>query len=93
MNAFLKPKRMYCSHFPCYRCVTTANILLQVIVDSVAGGDDSDGFIKYILHRRIFCFDRGWNIIYPVWEYEYVQYSDYVLLFRDAHDLTSWPCA
>ena len=34
----------------CYRCVTTANILLQVIVDSVAGGDDSDGFIKYILH-------------------------------------------
>ena len=36
--------------FPCYRCVTTANILLQVIVDSVAGGDDSDGFIKYILH-------------------------------------------
>ena len=39
---------MYCSHFPCYRCVTTANILLQVIVDSVAGGDDSDGFIKYI---------------------------------------------
>ena len=46
---------------PCYRCVTTANILLQVIVDSVAGGDDSDsdGFIKYILHRRIFCFDGG----------------------------------
>ena len=27
--------------FPCYRCVTTANILLQVIVDSVTGGDDS----------------------------------------------------
>ena len=24
--------------------------LLHVIVDSVAGGDDSDGFIKYILH-------------------------------------------
>ena len=24
---------------------------------------------------------------------EYGQYSDYVLLFRDAHDLTSWPCA
>ena len=21
------------------------------------------------------------------------QYSDYALLFRDAHDLTSWPCA
>ena len=20
-------------------------------------------------------------------------FSDYVLLFRDAHDLTSWPCA
>ena len=56
---FLKPKRMYCSHFPCYRCVTTANILLQVIVDSVAGGDDSDGFIKYILHPRIFCLNEG----------------------------------
>ena len=26
-------------------------------------------------------------------EYEYVQFSDYVLLFRDAHDLTWWPCA
>ena len=75
--------------------VTTANILLQVIVDSVAGGDDSDRFIKYILHPRIFCFDRGWNVIYRVCEYEYGQYSDYVhlLLFRDAHDLTSWPCA
>ena len=50
---------MYCSHFPCYRCVTTVDILLQVIVDSVAGGDDSDGSIKYILHQRIFCFDGG----------------------------------
>ena len=30
--------------------VTTADILLPIIVDSVAGGDDSDGFIKYILH-------------------------------------------
>ena len=29
--------------------------MLQVIVDSVAGGDDSDGFIKYILDSRIFC--------------------------------------
>ena len=35
------------------------NILLQVIVDSVAGGDDSDGFIKYILHPRIFCLNEG----------------------------------
>ena len=28
-------------------------------------------------------------------EYEYGKYSNYVqvLLFRDAHDLTSWPCA
>ena len=50
---------MYCSHFPCNRCVTTADILLQVIVDSVAGGDDSDGFMKYILHQSIFYFDGG----------------------------------
>ena len=41
----------------------TADILLQVFVDSVAGGDDSDGFIKYILHRRIFCFDHSSSIL------------------------------
>ena len=84
--------RSACGAFiPCYRCVTTANILLQVIVDSVAGGDDSDGFIRYILNWRIFCFDRGWNVIYTVCEYKYGWYSDYVLLFRAVHDLTSWP--
>ena len=92
-TCFLNQNECTAVIFPCYRCVTTANILLQVIVDSVAGGDDSDCFIKYILHQRILCFDGGWNVIYPVCEYEYGQYSDYALLFRAAHDLTSWPCA
>ena len=31
--------------------------------------------------------------IYPAREYEYGRYSDYELLFRAAHDLTSWHCA
>ena len=65
----------------------------KYFVDSVAGGDNSDGFIKYILYERIFCFDWGWNVIYPVWDYKHGQHLDYVLLFRDAHNLTSRPCA
>ena len=28
----------------------------------------------------------------PCKEYKYGQYSDYVLLFRDAHNLTLWTC-
>ena len=29
----------------------------------------------------------------PCMRIRYGQYSDYVLLFQDVHDLTSWPCA
>ena len=29
----------------------------------------------------------------PCMRIPYGQYSDYVLLFRDVHDLTPWPCA
>ena len=48
------------------------------------------------LHGRIFCFDGGGggDMSFNLYENTNMgQCSDYALLFRDAHDLTSWPCA